>query len=94
MIRNEEASIHFQPTLSACFSESLDQGAVPKSIWPTLETEGVADRETPAPASSPAPPSRKNKRTSGPFEITPETISSPIQLIMKIIRFARRGVFR
>src|SRR3989442_5449445 len=61
--RREEPRIHFRPTLSAFFSDSLDHGAVLKIISPVLDIEGGDDSAIPAPARSPSPPSSQSAST-------------------------------
>ena len=76
-IRNEEASIHLEPTLSACFSASRDQWDVPKRISPILVMEGVDERKIVTPSKSPVPPSRKSIRTREGRGTNPKAIRRP-----------------
>src|SRR6266481_8131057 len=68
----EEPRIHFRPTLSAFFSDSLDHGAVLKIISPVLDIEGVDDSAIPAPARSPSPPSSQSASTRVCLQAAPE----------------------
>src|SRR6266487_4785848 len=61
-IRKVEDSIHFQPTFSACFSASRDQGAVPNRVSPIFDADRVEDSEIPTPVIRPSPPSKKRTR--------------------------------
>src|SRR6266705_3186922 len=61
--RREEPRIHFRPTLSAFFSDSLDHGAVLKIISPVLDIKGGDDSAIPAPAKSTSPPSSRSAST-------------------------------
>src|SRR2546425_10614914 len=70
--RREEPRIHFRPTLSAFFSDSLDHGAVLKIISPVLDIEGVDDSAIPAPARSPSPPSSQSASTRVCLQVAAE----------------------
>src|SRR5712692_253580 len=93
-ISKTEPVIHFQPTLSACFSASLDQEEVPKRVSPTLETVGVEDREIPTPTISPTPPSKKRSRTRVEIGMDIRARSSTRESPRATSRAARNGLAR
>ena len=88
---SEAVIIHFKPTLSACFSASLDHAVVPIVALPILDIDGVDERAMPTPERSPMPPSSNRTKVSVFREMNPKPIWRASVFTSGIVNTARTG---